>query len=69
MKDSQKFLSVVLGTGLMVLCCAAPIALVLFGTAGLAALAGYLDYLLFAARVKLKSCVWREVERVTYPAD
>jgi len=46
-KDSQKFLSVVLGTGLMVLCCA-PIALVLFGTAGLAALAGYLDYLLFA---------------------
>ena len=49
MKDSQKFLSVVLGTGLMVLCCAAPIALVLFGTAGLAALAGYLDYLLFAA--------------------
>ena len=34
---------------LMVLCCAAPIALVLFGTAGLAALAGYLDYLLFAA--------------------
>ncbi|WP_205527548.1 prepilin-type N-terminal cleavage/methylation domain-containing protein [Halomonas sp. JS92-SW72] len=20
-------------------------------------------------RVKLKSCVWREVERVTYPAD
>ena len=48
MKDSQKFLSVVLGTGLMVLCCA-PIALVLFGTAGLAALAGYLDYLLFAA--------------------
>ena len=49
MKDSQKFLSVVLGTGLMVLCCAGPIALVLFGTAGLAALAGYLDYLLFAA--------------------
>ncbi len=49
MKDSQKFLSVVLGTGLMVLCCAAPIALVLFGTAGLAALAGYLDFLLFAA--------------------
>ena len=48
MKDSQKFLSVVLGTGLMVLCCAGPIALVLFGTAGLAALAGYLDYLLFA---------------------
>ena len=45
---TQKFLSVVLGTGLMVLCCA-PIALVLFGTAGLAALAGYLDYLLFAA--------------------
>ena len=43
MKDSQKFISVVLGTGLMVLCCAGPIALVLFGTAG------YLDYLLFAA--------------------
>ena len=48
MKDSQKFISVVLGTGLMVLCCGGPIALVLFGTAGLAALAGYLDYLLFA---------------------
>jgi hypothetical protein len=26
-------------------------------------------YVLCALRVKLSSCVWREVERVTYPAD
>ena len=33
----------------MVLCCVVPIVLILFGTAGLAALTGYLDYVLFAA--------------------
>lgn len=49
MKDPQKLLSVVLGTVLMALCCFAPIALILFGTAGLTALAGYLDYVLLTA--------------------
>ncbi|PXX95800.1 mercury resistance system transport protein MerF [Halomonas sp. LBP4] len=34
---------------MMVLCCVVPIALILFGTAGLAALTGYLDYVLLAA--------------------
>ncbi|SHF60641.1 MULTISPECIES: mercury resistance system transport protein MerF [Halomonadaceae] len=48
MKDPKKFSSVVLGTVLMALCCVVPIVLILFGTAGLAALTGYLDYVLFA---------------------
>ena len=49
MKDPRKVSSVVLGTVLMVLCCFVPIALILFGTAGLAALTGHLDYVLLAA--------------------
>ncbi|GAA0560172.1 mercury resistance system transport protein MerF [Halomonas salifodinae] len=49
MKGPQKFSSVVLGSVLMALCCVVPIVLILFGTAGLAALTGYLDYVLFAA--------------------
>ena len=49
MKGPKKFSNVVLGSVLMVLCCVVPIVLILFGTAGLAALTGYLDYVLFAA--------------------
>jgi mercuric ion transport protein len=48
-KGPKKFSNVVLGSVLMVLCCVVPIVLILFGTAGLAALTGYLDYVLFAA--------------------
>ncbi|MCE0733978.1 mercury resistance system transport protein MerF [Halomonas sp. G15] len=49
MKGPRKFSNVVLGSMLMGLCCAVPIVLILSGTAGLAALTGYLDYVLFAA--------------------
>ncbi|TFH87475.1 mercury resistance system transport protein MerF [Billgrantia azerbaijanica] len=47
MKGPKKFSNVVLGSVLMGLCCVVPIVLILSGTAGLAALTGYLDYVLF----------------------
>lgn len=39
----------VIGTVLVALCCFTPILVILLGTVGLAALAGYLDYVLLPA--------------------
>ncbi|EWH02059.1 mercury resistance system transport protein MerF [Halomonas sp. BC04] len=39
----------VIGTVLVALCCFTPILVILLGTVGLAALTGYLDYVLFPA--------------------
>ena len=41
----------VIGTVLVALCCCTPILVVLLGTLGLAALTGYLDYVLLPALV------------------
>ncbi len=39
----------IVGTAIMALCCFTPVLVVLFGVVGLAALIGYLDYVLFPA--------------------
>lgn len=50
MKNPKNLLRVsVIGTILVALCCFTPILVVLFATVGLAALTGYLDYVLFPA--------------------
>lgn len=41
----------VIGTALVALCCFTPILVILLGTVGLAALTGYLDYVLLPALV------------------
>ena len=47
MKDKRLFRVGVIGALLTTLCCFTPILVVLFGALGLAALVGYLDYVLF----------------------
>lgn len=50
MKDPKTLLRLSLaGTVLVALCCFTPILVILLGTLGLAALTGYLDYVLFPA--------------------
>lgn len=50
MKNPKTLLRVgVIGTVLVALCCFTPILVILLGTVGLAALTGYLDYVLFPA--------------------
>ncbi|WP_291752365.1 mercury resistance system transport protein MerF [Limnobacter sp. UBA6514] len=52
MANSKTLLRVsVIGTVLVALCCFTPILVVLLGTLGLAALTGYLDYVLLPALV------------------
>ncbi len=52
MANSKTLLQVsVIGTVLVALCCFTPILVVLLGTLGLAALTGYLDYVLLPALV------------------
>ncbi|MEM7737220.1 MAG: mercury resistance system transport protein MerF [Deinococcota bacterium] len=47
-QTSNRLLRVgIIGTVLTALCCFTPVLVVLFGTLGLAALVGYLDYVLF----------------------
>lgn len=47
MRDERLFWVGVVGTVLTALCCFTPVLVVLFGALGLAALVGYLDYVLF----------------------
>ncbi|MCH4563228.1 mercury resistance system transport protein MerF [Halomonas sp. EGI 63088] len=50
MKNPKTLLRVsVIGTVLVALCCFTPILVILLGTVGLAALTGYLDYVLLPA--------------------
>ncbi|OIN12925.1 mercury resistance system transport protein MerF [Oceanisphaera psychrotolerans] len=50
MKNPKTLLRVsVIGTALVVLCCFTPILVILLGAVGLAALTGYLDYVLLPA--------------------
>ncbi|MGK0547768.1 mercury resistance system transport protein MerF [Halomonas cupida] len=52
MKNPKTLLRVsVIGTALVALCCFTPILVILLGTVGLAALTGYLDYVLLPALV------------------
>jgi mercuric ion transport protein len=52
MKNPKTLLRVsVIGTVLVALCCFTPILVILLGTLGLAALTGYLDYVLLPALV------------------
>lgn len=52
MKDPKTLLHVsMIGTVLVALCCFTPILVILLGTLGLAALTGYLDYVLLPALV------------------
>ncbi|GGX86416.1 membrane protein [Litchfieldella qijiaojingensis] len=50
MKNPKTLLRIgVIGTVVVALCCFTPILVILLGTVGLAALTGYLDYVLFPA--------------------
>jgi len=65
MRNPKTLLRVsVIGTVLVALCCFTPILVVLLGTLGLAALTGYLDYVLLPALVLFigLACyaVWRK---------
>ena len=65
MRNPKTLLRVsVIGTVLVALCCFTPILVVLLGTLGLAALTGYLDYVLLPALVLFigLTCyaVWRK---------
>jgi mercuric ion transport protein len=59
----------VLGTALAALCCFTPVLAVLLGAVGLAALTGYLDYVLIPALVAFICltlyAVWRQRRAVT----
>ncbi len=46
MKHKKTFIAGVIGTFLVLLCCATPILVILLGTLGLGAITGYLDYVL-----------------------
>jgi mercuric ion transport protein len=46
MKHKKTFIAGVIGTILVLLCCATPILVILLGTLGLGAITGYLDYVL-----------------------
>lgn len=52
MKNPKTLLRVsIIGTVLVALCCFTPILVILLGTVGLAALTGYLDYVLLPALI------------------
>lgn len=52
MKDPNPLLRAsIIGTVIVALCCFTPVLVVLFGAVGLAALTGYLDYVLLPALV------------------
>ncbi len=61
-----------LGTAITALCCFTPVLVVLFGAVGLAAVVGYLDYVLFPALAIFIGltvyAVWRK-SRGTVPCD
>jgi len=70
MPNPKKLLGIgVLGAALTVLCCFSPILIVLLGAVGLAALSGYLDYVLMPALVVfigvIVYAVWLERRAVT----
>jgi mercuric ion transport protein len=46
MKHKKTFIAGLIGTFVVVLCCATPILVILLGTIGLGAITGYLDYVL-----------------------
>ena len=49
MKDNSLLTTGIIGTAIAALCCFTPLLVVMFGFVGLAALVGYLDYVLFPA--------------------
>ncbi len=49
MKESTILKTGVIGTVIAALCCFTPVLVVLFGAVGLAAVVGYLDYVMFPA--------------------
>jgi mercuric ion transport protein len=48
-KNKKLFITSLVGTVLILLCCATPILVILLGVIGLGAMTGYLDYVLFPA--------------------
>lgn len=46
MKHKKTFIAGLIGTFLVLLCCATPILVILLGTLGLGAITGYLDFVL-----------------------
>jgi mercuric ion transport protein len=49
MKQNKMLKAGVIGTVVAALCCFTPVLVIIFGAVGLAALVGYLDYVLFPA--------------------
>ncbi len=49
MKPDKPLRTGIIGTAIVALCCFTPVLVILFGAVGLAALVGYLDYVLFPA--------------------
>ena len=49
MKTDNPLRTGIIGTAIVALCCFTPVLVILFGAVGLAALVGYLDYVLFPA--------------------
>ena len=49
MKPKNPLKTGIIGTVIVALCCFTPVLVILFGAVGLAALVGYLDYVLFPA--------------------
>jgi mercuric ion transport protein len=49
MKPDNPLRAGIIGTVIVALCCFTPVLVILFGAVGLAALVGYLDYVLFPA--------------------
>ncbi|MFZ3591538.1 mercury resistance system transport protein MerF [Bacillus sp. DJP31] len=47
MKHKRNFITGLIGSFVVLLCCATPILVILLGTIGLGAIIGYLDYVLF----------------------
>lgn len=71
MKNPKTLLRVsVIGTVLVALCCFTPILLILLSTVGLAALTGYLDYVLLPALVAFIGltiyALWRKKQYDAY---
>jgi mercuric ion transport protein len=51
MKHKKTFIAGLIGTFVVLLCCATPILVILLGTIGLGAITGYLDYVLIPVLV------------------
>ncbi len=49
MKSDNPLRTGIIGTAIVALCCFTPVLVILFGAVGLAALVGYLHYVLFPA--------------------